>query len=50
MPQLISEGMAEISNLEQLSGKGRAEETNKEQSRNNSVALCRVLVALNECS
>ena len=25
MPQFISEGMAEISNLEQLSGKGRAD-------------------------
>ena len=39
MPQVVSEGMAEISNPEQQSGKGRAEETMKEQPRNNSVAL-----------
>ena len=38
-PQVVSEGMAEISNPEQQSGKGRAEETMKEQPRNNSVAL-----------
>ena len=39
MPQIVSEGMAEISNPEQQSGKGRDAETKKEQPRNNSVAL-----------
>ena len=51
MPQIVSEGMAEISNPEQQSGKGRDAETEEENSQGIIVwPWGMILIALNGCS
>ena len=50
MPQIVSEGMAEISNPEQQSGKGRDAETEENSQGIIVWPWGMILIALNGCS